>query len=146
MGTQKSHWGPPGGHLSSQGRLLEGTFYGPAFYMKFGSQNYHKKLSFLDRSTWLKHNKYCVKLTFSCFFWGPGFSSVLDPSLGLLLAPFLDAFGTKMSAEGAKRRLKGAWRGGPFLNSFFEPFFESNLGLKSEGPFPDKYCPPPPRL
>ena len=38
LGTQKSHWGPPGGHLSSQGRLLEGTFYGPTFYMKFGSQ------------------------------------------------------------------------------------------------------------
>ena len=39
LGTQKSHWGPPGSHLSSQGRLLEGTFYGPTFYMKFGSQN-----------------------------------------------------------------------------------------------------------
>ena len=39
LGTQKSHWRPPGGHQSSQGRLLEGTFYGPTFYMKFGSQN-----------------------------------------------------------------------------------------------------------
>ena len=26
LGTQKSLWGPPGGHLSSQGRLLEGIF------------------------------------------------------------------------------------------------------------------------
>ena len=28
LGPKKSHWGPPGGHLSSQGRLLEGIFYG----------------------------------------------------------------------------------------------------------------------
>ena len=133
MGTQKSHWGPPGGHLSSQVRLLEGTFYGPTFYMKFGSQNLHKKLSFLDRSTWQKHIKYFVELTFSCFFWGPGFSSVWDPSLGLLLAPFLDAFGTKMSAEGPERRPRGASRGGLFLGLLFGPTFESNLGPKGEG-------------
>ena len=39
VGDPKITLGPPGGHLSSQGRLLEGTFYGPTFYMKFGSQN-----------------------------------------------------------------------------------------------------------
>ena len=48
---------PPGGHLSFQGRLLEGIFYGRAFCMKIGTQNWHKKLSFLDHSTWLKHSK-----------------------------------------------------------------------------------------
>ena len=136
MGTQKTHWKPPGGHLSSQGRLLEGTFYGPAFYMKCGSQNKHKKCSFLDRSTWLKHSKYGVELTFSCFFWGPGFSSVWDPSLGFLLTPFLTTFGTKMSAEGAKRRPRGTSGGGLFLGFFFGPTFESNLGPK--GAFSDQ--------
>ena len=33
------------------------------------------------------------------FFWGPGFSSVWDPSLGLLLAPFLDTFWTTIFLE-----------------------------------------------
>ena len=44
LGTQKSHWGPQGGHLSSQGRLLEGTFCGPTFYMKFGTQKLTQKV------------------------------------------------------------------------------------------------------
>ena len=37
LGTHKSHWGRPGGHLSSQGHLLEDTFYGPTLDMKVGS-------------------------------------------------------------------------------------------------------------
>ena len=120
MGTQKSHWGSPGGHLSSQERLLEGTFYGPTFYMKFGSQNYHKKLFFLDRSTWLKHNKYCVELTFSCFFWGPGFSSVLDPCLGLLLAPFLTSLGPRCPPRGPRGAQEELPEGAYFWGSFLD--------------------------
>ena len=113
LGIQKSHRGTPGGNLSSQCRLLEGTFYGPTFYMNFGTQNLYKQWSFLERSTWLKHNKYCIELTFSYFCWGPGFSSIWD----LLLARFWDTFGTKMFAEGAKRRPRGASRGGPFFGA-----------------------------
>ena len=78
----------------------------------------------------------CVTI-FSYFFWEPGFSSVSDPSLGLLLAPFLDTFGTKMSAEGAKRRPRGASGGGLFLGLLFRPPFESNLGPNGEGAYPE---------
>ena len=38
-----------------------------------------------------------------------------------------------MSAEGAKRRPRGASRGGLFLGLFFGPTFESNLGPKGKG-------------
>ena len=45
-------------------------------------------------------------------------------------------FGAKMAAEGAKRRPRGASGGGLFLELFFEPTFESNLGPKGEGAYP----------
>jgi len=48
----------------------------------------------------------------------------------------LTFFGAKMSAEGAKRRPRGASGGGLFLELFFKPPFESNLGPKGEGAYP----------
>ena len=58
-----------------------------------------------------------------CFllFLGTWISLRFRPSLGVLLAPFSDTFGTKMSAKGGKRRPRGARRGGLFFISFFEP-------------------------
>ena len=71
----------------------------------------------LHRSTWLKHSKYYIEFTFSYFSWGPGFSSVWDPSLGLLLARFLDTFWTKIFAEGPR----GVQEEFPFLGFFLGP-------------------------
>ena len=57
--------------------------------------------------------------------------------MAALLASFLDTFGTKISAEGAKRRPKEASRGGLFIGLFSGPPFESNLGPKGEGAYPE---------
>ena len=111
LGTQKSHWKPPGGHQSSQGRLLEGTFYGPTFYMKFGSQNYHKNCSCLDRSTRLKRNKYCVELTFSYFLRGPGFTSVWDPFWVSFWHPFWTPFGRRYPPRVPRGAQEGLGKG-----------------------------------
>ena len=90
---------------------------------------------FLDLPTWLKPNKACIELTFSMFFEGSSFKSIFGPHLDLVLKPFPDDISAKMPTEGAKRRSKGAWRGGPFLSSIFEPRFDSNVGLKNKGAF-----------
>ena len=53
-------------------------------------------------------------------------------------------FETKMAAEGAKRRPRGASGGGLFLALFFEPTFESNLGPNGEGALPGIFTLLPP--
>ena len=73
---------------------------------------------------------------FFMFFLGAWIELRFGPLFGSPFGSLCDNFGTKMSAEAAKRRPRGASGGGLFLGLFFGPTFESNLGPKGEWAYP----------
>ena len=126
LGTQKSHWVPPGGHISFQRCVFEVSFSGPTFFTKYAPPNDSNSYVFwTSRRGWNLINN-VSNSHFPCFLKAPVLSLLSNPFWTSFWNPFRATFSPRCPPVGPRALKRGVERG-----SFFELIFWTTFWLQN---------------